>query len=70
MGTAVGGAGDPEALTRMDGLGNKAIALKRLRNVTLRDFSILNGGHFAVLATGVDNLTIDNLKVDWPRCAA
>jgi polygalacturonase len=67
MGTAVGSAGDPEALTRMDGLGNKAIALKRSRNVTLRDFSILNGGHFAVLATGVDNLTIDNLKVDTNR---
>jgi polygalacturonase len=33
----------------------------------LRDFSILNGGHFAVLATGVDNLTIDNVKVDTNR---
>src|SRR5439155_17250705 len=32
-----------------------------------RDFSILNGGHFALLATGVDNLTIDNLKVDTNR---
>jgi polygalacturonase len=68
MGAAVGGPGDPEtALRRMDGLGNKAIALKRSRNVTLRDFSILNGGHFALLATGVDNLTIDNLKVDTNR---
>jgi len=68
MGAAVGGPGDPEtALRRMDGLGNKAIALKRARNVTLRDFSILNGGHFAVLATGVDNLTIENLKVDTNR---
>src|SRR5262249_9409588 len=64
MATAVGGAADPEALTRMDGLGNKAIALKRSRNVTLHGFSILNGGHFAVLATGVDNLTMDDLKVD------
>lgn len=51
----------------MKGLGNKAISLKLSRNVTLRDFSILNGGHFAVLATGVDNLTIDNLKVDTNR---
>jgi polygalacturonase len=55
-----------EPLT-MDGQGNKAIALKRCRNVILRDFSILQGGHFAVLATGVDNLTIDNLKVDTNR---
>jgi polygalacturonase len=51
----------------MNGLGNKAIALKLCRNVTLRDFSILNGGHFALLATGVDNLTIDNVKVDTNR---
>ncbi len=51
----------------MDGQGNKAIALKLCRNVTLRDFRILNGGHFAVLATGVDNLTIDNVKLDTNR---
>ena len=51
----------------MEGLGNKAISLKLSRNVLLRDFSILNGGHFAVLATGVDNLTIDNVKVDTNR---
>ena len=51
----------------MAGLGNKAISLKLSRNVTLRDFSVLNGGHFALLATGVDNLTIDNLKVDTNR---
>jgi polygalacturonase len=51
----------------MNGLGNKAISLKLSRNVLLRDFSVLNGGHFALLATGVDNLTIDNLKVDTNR---
>ncbi len=49
------------------GVGNKAISLKNCRNVTLRDFSILHGGHFAILATGVDNLTIDNLKIDTNR---
>ncbi len=47
--------------------GNKSIALKLCRNVILRDFTILNGGHFAILATGVDNLTIDNLKMDTNR---
>ena len=51
----------------MNGLGNKAISLKLSRNVLLRDISILNGGHFALLATGVDNLTIDNVKVDTNR---
>jgi polygalacturonase len=49
------------------GVANKAIALKNCRNVILRDFSILHGGHFAILATGVDNLTIDNLKIDTNR---
>jgi polygalacturonase len=49
------------------GVGNKAIALKNCRDVLLRDFSILHGGHFGILATGVDNLTIDNLKIDTNR---
>ena len=49
------------------GVGNKAIALKNCRNVSLRDFSVLKGGHFALLATGVDNLTIDNLLIDTDR---
>jgi polygalacturonase len=49
------------------GVGNKAIALKNCHNVILRDFSILKGGHFAILATGVDNLTLDNLRVDTDR---
>ena len=49
------------------GVGNKAIGLKNCRNVLLRDFSILKGGHFGVLATGVDNFTVDNLKIDTDR---
>lgn len=49
------------------GLGNKAIALKLCRNVILKDFSMLGGGHFAILATGVDNFTLDNLKIDTNR---
>jgi polygalacturonase len=49
------------------GVANKAISLKNCRNVILRDFSILKGGHFGILATGVDNLTIDNLKIDTDR---
>jgi polygalacturonase len=48
-------------------IGNKAIALKLCRNVILKDFTMLFGGHFAILATGVDNLTIDNLKIDTNR---
>jgi len=51
----------------MNGQGNKAIALKLCRNVRLQDFTILNGGHFAILATGVDNLSIDGLVIDTNR---
>jgi hypothetical protein len=49
------------------GVGNKAIVLKNCRNVIFRDFSILKGGHFGLLLTGVDNLTIDNLTIDTDR---
>jgi len=49
------------------GVGNKTIALKNCRDVLLRDFKILEGGWFGVLATGVDNLTIDNLLIDTIR---
>jgi len=53
--------------TTAPGVGNKAIALKNCRNVLLRDFSILQGGWFGLLATGVDNMTIDNLLIDTNR---
>ncbi|ADW67523.1 rhamnogalacturonidase [Granulicella tundricola] len=49
------------------GVGNKAIALKNCRNVQFRDFSLLKGGHFGLLLTGVDNLVIDNLTIDTDR---
>jgi polygalacturonase len=49
------------------GAGNKAIGLKNCRRVTIRDVSILRGGHFAILATGVDDLTIDNVRIDTVR---
>lgn len=46
---------------------NKTISLYCCHNVIIRDISILHGGWFAVLATGVDNLTLDNLKIDTNR---
>ncbi|MGH9599609.1 MAG: rhamnogalacturonidase, partial [Terracidiphilus sp.] len=57
----------PVYVAEQAGVGNKAIALKNCRNVLLRDFSVLKGGHFALLLTGVDNLTIDNLTLDTDR---
>ena len=64
---AIAPLGETSPVSEMNGLGNKAIALKLSRNVTLKDFTMFQGGHFALLATGVDNLTIDNLKVDTNR---
>jgi polygalacturonase len=57
----LGGETEPQQV------GNKTLALKHCRHVTLRDFTIFHGGWFALLATGVDNLTIDNLQVDTNR---
>jgi polygalacturonase len=48
-------------------LGNKAIALKLCKNVLIRDITIFHGGHFGILATGDDNLTIDNVTLDTDR---
>lgn len=51
----------------MEGLGNKAIALKNCRRVTIRDLTISRAGHFAILPTGVDDFTIDNVRIDTQR---
>lgn len=70
---------DGEGLTRMDteragnlqggsiGSGDKAIALKKCRQVTLRDFKVYRGGHFAIIMTGCDLSTLDNLTIDTNR---
>jgi polygalacturonase len=57
----------PVYIAEQPGVGNKTIALKNCHNVLLRDFSILKGGHFGLLLTAVDNLTIDNLRIDTDR---
>jgi polygalacturonase len=64
-GLSRGGREGPKA--EDPGVGNKSIALKNCRNVLLQNFGILHGGHFGILATGVDNLTIDNLVIDTNR---
>jgi polygalacturonase len=64
---AISPLGETSDVKEMDGQGNKAVALKLSRNITLKDFTVFQGGHFALLATGVDNLTIDNLRIDTNR---
>lgn len=66
MSAAALAAEDPEEAAML-GQGNKAIALKHCTQVTLSDFTIARGGHFAVLATGVDHLTITRLRIDTDR---
>src|SRR5207248_2991735 len=46
---------------------DKAIALKRCRGVLFRDITILHGGHFAILVTGCDDMTVDNVTMDTNR---
>lgn len=64
---AIAPLGETSDVKEMEGLGTKAIALKQSKNITLKDFTIFRAGHFALLATGVDNLTIDGLRVDTNR---
>lgn len=49
--------------------GNKGIALMRCENVALCDFSIVAGGHFAIITTCVKNLFVDHILVDTNRDA-
>jgi len=70
---------DGEGLTKHDtekagiveggsiGTGDKAIALKLCRGVLIRDITIYRGGHFAIITTGCDIGTIDNVTIDTNR---
>lgn len=49
--------------------GNKAIALVRCKNIVLKDFSLLIGGHFAIILEGAENVLAEHLLVDTTRDA-
>jgi polygalacturonase len=55
------------AAETMAGLGNKAIALKRVKRARVEGLTIVRGGHFAVLATGCENLVLRDLVIDTNR---
>ena len=66
--------GDPrEASDRtvagIPGGANKAIGLKNAHNIVFRDFRIRNGGHMAILGSGVIGWTLDGIVVDTNRDA-
>jgi hypothetical protein len=48
-------------------IGNKAVCFKLCRNVLIRDITIRHGGHFAILATGCNGMTVDNVTIDTNR---
>lgn len=48
-------------------VANKALALRDCRHVAIRGVSFLRCGHFALLLTGVDDLTIENVDCDTNR---
>ncbi len=47
--------------------GNKSIAFRGCRNVTITGITIYRAGHFAIHATDCDNLMISDLRVDTDR---
>jgi polygalacturonase len=65
-GDAAKAAAAPPAIDPV-GQGNKALAFRNSQGVRIEDVSILKGGHFAVLATGVDGLEIGNVTIDTNR---
>jgi len=62
---------DGSALTRSSkvprGTGDKGIALKLCQNVEIRNLNIRKGGHYAILATGCENILIDNVTIKTDR---
>lgn len=57
----------PELELYKHGIGNQIIGIKLCKNVSIKDLTLTDGGHFALLATGADNITLDNLRVDTGR---
>lgn len=49
------------------GAGDKAIAFKQCKNILIRDVTIYRGGHFAIIVTGCERGTIDNVTIDTNR---
>ncbi|MFC1764554.1 glycosyl hydrolase family 28-related protein [Planctomycetota bacterium] len=62
---------DGSALTRSSqvppGTGDKGIALKLCQNIEIRNLNIREGGHYAILTTGCENVLIDNVTIKTGR---
>ncbi len=49
------------------GKATKAVVFKLCSNVVIKDITIFHGGHFAILVTGCNMVTLDNLIIDTNR---
>ncbi|MDE3212442.1 MAG: glycoside hydrolase family 28 protein [Bacteroidota bacterium] len=49
------------------GTADKIIALKLCKRVLIEGITIYHGGHFAILVTGCDQVTLDHLLIDTNR---
>ena len=49
------------------GKASKSIALKLCTNVLISDITIFHGGHFAIIVTGCNLVTLNNLTIDTNR---
>ncbi len=63
----IDGQGLSRSASERNPTGNKIFGLKNCDDVTIRDVTLYRGGHFALLATGVDHLTLDHVTVDTDR---
>ncbi len=57
---------DPKEAAQV-GRANKTIGLMNCRNVQLKDFTILQGGHFGIIAHGCTNMTLSGITIDTDR---
>lgn len=49
------------------GRANKTVGLMNCRNVRLQDFTILQAGHFGIIAHGCTNMALDGIVIDTDR---
>jgi len=49
------------------GRANKTVGLMNCRNVRLQDFTILQAGHFGIIAHGCSNMALDGIVIDTDR---
>ncbi len=57
---------DPNEAVQV-GRANKTIGLMNCRNVRLQDFTILQAGHFGIIAHGCSNMALDGIVIDTDR---